>query len=365
MKVALVLGTSTGGVGQHARSLVDRLPALGIDVDVHGPSDTDALFGFSARGAGFLPVEIAAAPRPVSDSRAIRRLRQQLTGYDVVHAHGLRAAAFAGLALGKRRAGRTPLVTTWHNAVLGTGARRRILERLERVAAVRADITLGASTDLVERARSLGAIDARLGPVAAPPLPPPQRDPAELRAELDIPAEQPLVLAVGRLAPQKSYDILLRAAATWRDRQPQPVVLVAGDGPLLDQLSAEADAGGLPVRFLGRRADVPDLMAAADVVVLTSAWEARALVAQEALRAGAPLVATAVGGVPELVDDAAILVPAGDADAVAAGVAQLLDDPALRTSYADKGRERAISWPDEDDTARAVAAVYRELTALA
>ncbi len=361
MKVALVLGTSTGGVGQHVKSLVDRLPALGVEVDVHGPSDADALFGFSVSGAGFLPVEIAAAPRPVSDSKAIRRLRQQLTGYDIVHAHGLRAAAFVGLALGKRREGRTPLVATWHNAILGTGARRRVLETLERVAATRADVTLGASSDLVERARSLGAVDARLAPVAAPPLPAPQRDPAQLRAELGA-GERPLVLAVGRLAPQKAYDVLLGAAALWRERDPQPLVVVAGDGPLLDQLSAVVDAEHLPVRFLGRRADVPDLLAAADVVVLTSAWEARALVAQEALRAGAPLVATAVGGLPELVDDAAVLAPAGDVEAIAAGVARLLDDPALRKAYADKGREQAKTWPDQDDTARLVAAVYRQLT---
>lgn len=361
MRVGLVLGTSTGGVGQHVRSLVQRLPAYGIEVSVHGPAAADALFGFSALGARFAPVEISAAPRPVADLRAIRTLRAQLGSHDIVHAHGLRAAAFAGLALGRRRAGRTPLVATWHNAVLGGGLRRSVLTGLERVAANRADLTLGASEDLVARARSLGASTARLGPVAAPPLAASTRDPVHVRAELGAAADRPLVLAVGRLAPQKGYDVLLRAAATWRNRTPQPLVVVAGDGPLLAELQSAVDREQLPVRFLGRRSDVADLLAAADVAVLTSAWEARALVAQEALRAGVPLVATAVGGVPGLVGDAAVLVPADDPEAVARAVAGLLDDPARRAVLARLGLEQARSWPDEDAVAATLAAVYHEL----
>jgi glycosyltransferase involved in cell wall biosynthesis len=364
VKAALVIGSTTGGIGQHVRSLAERLPGYGIQVDVYGPSKADTLFGFSARGAGFYPVDIGVAPRPLADVRVVRILRRRLAGYDVIHAHGLRAAAFAGLALGRRRVGRTPLVATWHNAVLGGGWRRRLLELLERVAAARADLTLGASDDLVERARVMGAPEALLGPVAAPPVAPARRDRTVVRAELGC-GKRPLVLAVGRLAPQKRYDVLLAAAARWRTRTLPPVVAIAGDGPLLEKLRASASSDSLPVVFLGRRSDVADLLRAADVAVLTSDWEARALVAQEALRAGVPLVATAVGGVPELVNGAAVLVPANDPDAVAREVAALLDDPDRRAGLASRGFAQAAGWPDEDDVAEALASHYRRLTGAA
>jgi glycosyltransferase involved in cell wall biosynthesis len=314
-----------------------------------------------------------------ADARAVRRLRRllpgaDLPGADVVHAHGLRAGLLAGLALDHRRYPapdhrrypapdhrRYPaLVVTWHNRVLGGAARRAAYAVLERIVARHADVTLGASPDLVTRARALGARDARFGPVAAPPLPPPARPPGQVRATLGA-AQRPLVLAVGRLHPQKGFDTLVAAAARWARRTPPPLVAIAGDGPARGALAAAIAASGAPVRLLGRRDDVADLLAAADVVVLSSVWEARALVAQEALRAGRPLVATAVGGVPDLVGDAAVLVPAGSVEALAGAVAGLLDDPAAARVLAHRGPARAAEWPDEQDTAEQVAAVYREL----
>ena len=147
--------------------------------------------------------------------------------------------------------------------------------------------------------------------------------------------------------------LLLAARGAW----PEAVVAVAGDGPRAAELAAAAP----DVRWLGRRDDVADLLAAADVVVLPSLWEARSLTAQEALRAGRPLVATAVGGVPELVRDGAVLVPPNDPAGLARAVRRLLDDPAEAAAVAARGREVAAGWPDEDDTVDQVAAVYAEL----
>ena len=356
MKALIVLATSTGGIGTHVASLVQRLPALGVDVAVMSPTVTDEQFDFRARGAHFIPVEIATQPR-LADVAVVRALRAAIADADVVHAHGLRATALTALALGRRRRGRTPLVATWHNAVLGPGPRRVVLAALERLSARRADVTLGASADLVDRAARLGAPAARLSPVAAPAMPPPTRDPVAVRAELGA-DHRPVVLAVGRLAPQKDYDTLLGAAVDWQARSPRPLVVVAGDGPERDRLQHSIDTRGLDVRLLGHRDDVPDLLAASDVYVLTSSWEARAMVVQEAMRAGVPVVATAVGGVPELAAGAAVLVPPADPAAVARAVADLLDDDHRRTALARRGRDRAAGWPDEDDTARDVAAVY-------
>jgi glycosyltransferase involved in cell wall biosynthesis len=360
MRASIVLATSTGGIGTHVASLVERLPGLGIDIAVVSPAATELQFGFRALGAAFTTVEITNLPRPGNDIAAVRAIRVALAGADVVHSHGLRATSLTALALGRRRHGRTPLVATWHNAVLGSGIRRGVLAALELFSARRADVTLGASSDLMKRAARLGAPDARFLPVAAPAMASPTRDRVEVLAEFGA-DDRPVVLAVGRLAPQKDYDTLLDAAAAWQARSPRPVLLVAGEGPERDRLRRTIDARGLDVRLLGHRDDVPDLLAASDVYVLTSTWEARALVVQEAMRAGVPVVATGVGGVPELVGGAAILVPPADPAAVAHAVADLLDDDRRRAELARRGRERAVGWPDEDDTALAVAAVYHEV----
>jgi glycosyltransferase involved in cell wall biosynthesis len=140
---------------------------------------------------------------------------------------------------------------------------------------------------------------------------------------------------------------------------------VAGGGPdevALRTLIADRRA---PVRLLGRRTDVPDLLAAADLVVLTSLWEARSLVAQEALLLGRPLVASAVGGLPKLLGDGARMVRARDVDALDAAVRLLLTNPRERADLAERGRARAAGWPTPDDTVSQVAAVYQEVTGVA
>lgn len=390
-----MLSTSSGGVGTHVRSVVDRLPELGVQPHVVAPAATGQNFGFipaasalTGEGASsgvaavsapaapvdFTVVEICTRPRPRYDVAAVRKIRAILHGRrpddaalatgplppDVVHAHGFRAAALTGLALGRRREGRVPLVATWHNAVLGTTPRRAVLSGLERLAARRADVTLGASSDLVQRALDLGAPDARLAPVAAPALPPAQRGRDEVRAELGA-GERPVILAVGRLAPQKDYDTLLAAAARWVYREPRPLVVIAGDGPELPRLRRAAEDARVDVLFLGRRDDVADLLTAADVYVITSRWEARALVVQEAARASVPVVATAVGGLPELMGNDAELVAPGDPAAVAEAVTGLLDEPARAAGLAARARSRAETWPDEDATAAHLAALYAEL----
>lgn len=362
MRVTIVLATSTGGVGAHVRSLVERLPEFGVTVTVACPVETEHRFGFAAAGAAFYPLPIAAAPRPVRDGIVVRRLRAMTAGSDVVHAHGLRAAALAGLALGRRRPGRIPLVATWHNAVLLTGLRRKVLVGLETLAARRADVTLGVSSDLVDRASQLGAPEARLAPVPASAMPPPRRTRSAVRTELGA-GDRPVVLAVGRLALQKDYDTLLAAAAHLQGHPARPLVVVAGDGPEQDRLQRVIDAHHLPVRLLGRRNDVPDLLTVADVYVLSSQWEGSPLVVQEAMAAGVPVVATAVGGVPEMVRTGAVLVPAGDSDAIAREVRALLEDADRRAELSERARAVAATWPDEAETARQVARVYRELAA--
>jgi glycosyltransferase involved in cell wall biosynthesis len=275
-----------------------------------------------------------------------------------VHAHGLRAGLVAGLA----RPG-VPLIVTWHNSVLAKGLRGQASALVERVVARSATLTLGASDDLVARARTLGARNARLGEVAAPTLAAPKRTRAAVRAEFRLAPGAPLILSVGRLHPQKRYDLLIEASARWRQLTPAPVVVVAGSGPSYMSLAQQSSERHAPFHLLGRRSDVPDLLGGADLAVVTSDWEARQLFAQEALTAGTPLIATAVGGVPGLVGDAALLIPPGDVDALDKAVRRMLADPQLRADYAARGPVQAATWPTEEQTVSAVRAAYAEVTA--
>ncbi len=359
-RVLLVLATSTGGVGRHVASLAAGLTARGCAVTVAGPAATEELFGFRRAGARFRAVEIAGRIRPVADARAASGLRRALRGPqrpDLVHAHGLRAGLITALVRPRTR----PLVLTLHNPVTAApGSRRLLVEALERTAVRSADLVLAASADLAGRARSLGADDVRLAPVAAPALPAARRSPRQVRTELDAEG-RPLLLAVGRLHPQKGFDVLIEAVTALAGRRPPPLAVIAGDGPAESALRAQIEAAGAPVRLLGRRTDIADLLGAADLVLLPSRWEARALVAQEALRAGRPLVATRVGGLPGLVGDGAVLVAQEDAGALAAAVAGLLDDPVAAAALAERGRVQASTWPTEADMLEALSTAYVEL----
>jgi glycosyltransferase involved in cell wall biosynthesis len=173
---------------------------------------------------------------------------------------------------------------------------------------------------------------------------------------------QPVVFAAGRLAPQKGFGVLLEAAARWRDLEPAPLLIIAGAGPLAGELRAKAAALTVDVEFPGRRDDIPALLASAAVFVLPSLWEGQPLVLQEALRAGVPVVATHTGGIPDMTgDDAALLVPPGDAARLADAVRCVLRDPALSTRLRAAARKRGAALPSEDDAVAAVLACYADV----
>lgn len=354
LRIAYVLGTSGGGTGAHVAMLAEGCAGQVAAVAAYGPAAAGRRF-FPGGRITFVPVEIADRPRPVRDAAAVLRLRHLLGRGrpDVVHAHGLRAGALAALALAlppPRRSGpprpRPALLVTVHNAPPAGGPAGLVYRALERIVARRADAVACVSADLTARMRRLGARDGGPALVPAPdagtPAPP---DIAAARASLGG-AGRPVVLAVGRLAAQKGFTVLLDAAVRWQDRVPVPLVAIAGEGPLAGTLRGQARAAGLDAAFLGPRADVPALLAAADVVAVPSEWEGQPLVIQEALRAGRPIVASRVGGIPDLTgDDGALLIPPGDPGALAAAVLAVLDDPALAGRLASATRARAGALP--------------------
>jgi glycosyltransferase involved in cell wall biosynthesis len=372
LRVSYVLATAGAGTGYHAAMLAEGAARRGMSVAVFGPAVSLTRFFPAAYGAAirFGQVEIGAAPHPVRDAAAVRHLRRLLAAEDpqIVHAHGTRAGAFAAAALGsaaRRPPGTVPaLVVTMHNAPPEGRAAGLIYRGLERFVAARAGTVLCVSEDLADRMRRLGARETGRALVPAPdPGPPTAEAAARARADLDADA-RPVILAAGRLAPQKGFDVLLAAASAWQNRSPRPVLAMAGQGPLAGDLAAQAAALGVEARFLGARPDVPALLAAATVVVVPSRWEGQPLFVQEALRAGRPLIATRVGGIPDLTgDDAALLVPAEDPAALREAVLSILDNPALATGLASAARERAATLPSEDDAVQAALARYERLAA--
>jgi glycosyltransferase involved in cell wall biosynthesis len=379
------------------------LAARGIGASVIGPSSADAAFRFgSLPGVTFSPVEFGDRPRP-SDVAAVLRLRRLLRYRtagaigagdppwpDVVHAHGLRAGALTVLAIagvsGRGRRGRRPaLVVTVHNAPpSGRGAPALIYRILELVVARRAELVLCVSADLEARMRSAGArrtgraivpsakagtvpaagqgpVDHAAGSAASAPSAP-STPPVPPGLGEACAAGRPVVLAVGRLAAQKGFDVLLDAASRWRDLDPAPLLAIAGDGPLAGELRARAASLGVDAMFLGHRDDVADLLAAAAVFVLPSRWEGQPLVVQEALRAGAAIVATRVGGIPDLAgDNAALLVAPGDAPALAAAVRSVLTDASLAGRLRTAALRRGAALPTVDDAVAAALAAYAQV----
>lgn len=171
----------------------------------------------------------------------------------------------------------------------------------------------------------------------------------------------PTVLAVARLHPQKGLGYLLQAATLLPDVR----FLVAGDGPARSELTHQAETLRLGDRFqfLGERGDVPALLRAADVFVLPSLYEGLPVSVLEAMAAGTPVVATAVGGTDEAVVDgeSGILVPPRDPEALANAMREVLSNPPLASKLVGGAKARVGASFSADAVARGVSEVYAEL----
>ena len=366
----MVVGRSTGGIGTHVAQLSADLRDRDTDVIVVTHPLTAQRFDLG-------PVRLwwpgsAGWIRALHDFRLLRRLA---LNSDIVHAHGHQGALLATLSTMSiaftRDRVRPKLIVSQHNAILASSGRQELKRLAQRWVARHADLVTGASSDLVEEALAFGAARVELAEVPSPRVPGllaqrpadrPTRDRIRqalisvLAPDVSVLAPdavdftEPLVVTISRIAPQKNLPVLVEAASlldnacTW-------VVLGDGDPELLAQLQGQVRALGVRVHFVGARSDADEWLRAAEVFVLPSEWEARALVVQEAMAAGTPVVATDFGGLHDLVAGTGLLVIPGDPAAIAEATDRILSDAGLRADLAARGREVAKALPNGRDTA--------------
>jgi L-malate glycosyltransferase len=176
-----------------------------------------------------------------------------------------------------------------------------------------------------------------------------------------VPTDAPVVLCVANLIAYKGHRYLLEAVARLKDQGVACTLLLVGDGPERPALERQAARLGIDARFLGARTDVPALLARARVFVLSSLHEGMSNAVMEAMAAGRPIVATAVGGTPELLDGRGLLVPPRDPGALAAGLKRVLIDRRLADRLAAEAREWSHAHLRADAMVERHVDIYREL----
>lgn len=186
-----------------------------------------------------------------------------------------------------------------------------------------------------------------------------------VRKEFNISADAPLLGMIGRLEPQKDHENFLRAAARIHTDHPAARFFIVGDGSLRGQLVALTHTLGLQdaVTFCGLRKDIPAVMAALDMLVISSQYEGLPVVLLEAMAAGLPIVSTAVSGVISVVADGetGILVPPSNSDALADACLRLIGNPELRRKMGQNGYARVKSRYGMTAMTEKTVALYRDL----
>ncbi len=301
-------------------------------------------------------------------STIVYRLAQKLReeGFSLVHTHDYKTDLLGLLAA---RLARVRAVATVHLHDLST--RRLRLYRLADLLVLRAFPKVIAVAEALRReliAAGLpgdrivtvhNAIDAEAFASDA------SSRGSKLRQQMGIGAQQPVISTVGRLSPQKGLIDFLRSARRVLSTSPNVRFLIIGDGPARQQLWDLSHYLGIQgaISFLGYQRDIAPFMAMSDVIVMASLWEGFPYVLLEALALARPVVATRVGGIPEIVEDGSsgLLVPPRDPERLAAAILYLLRNPGTAAKLGQQGRERVEREFNVQTMARQTAQVYREV----
>lgn len=375
---------ASGARGGGAAHLVDLLPELrriGWDCQAAVGSDGPLASDLEALGVPVHPLDLMGRRlrfgRVREAMRLVRTARRLQS--DVVHIHGTRAAFFHAAARAAMREGpeRPSVVYTAHGLAYRkeAWAGERVVSLLaERVACRGADAVMSVSRADLDDLDRRGFLGRRPGfhvrnAVRLPEAAGPRRP--EARRRLGLPSDGPVVGTVSRLVPQKAVDDLIGAAGaaqSIRSADGPPITLVVvGDGPLRPELerriSADRAGPGVRVVLLGTRDDVPDVLPAFDLFVLSSRWEGEPIALLEAMAAGLPCVATETAGAREILGDspeAGRLTPVGDVAALGRVIADVIADRGAAQALGAGARDLMRSRTPRAQALR-VAEIYRSL----
>jgi glycosyltransferase involved in cell wall biosynthesis len=350
-RIAIVCEPPDGGVAEHVFHLVRGLPAHGHEPVLFAPA------AFKYRDE--LPVRVLPFRRdyahPHEDARSLGRLVRALRGFDLVHSHSAKSGVIGRVAAKLRG---LPSVYTPHGfPFVGemSAARRRFGVAMERALDPITDVTICVCAFERGLAREQG-LRTRLEVVhnGCPPAPP--VEPAIAPGGL-------VVGAVSTLRRAKRIDVLLDAMPRVLREVPEARLVVAGEGPLRDELHAQAARLGLQVEWHAPFVAPPArYLNGLDVYVLSSSWEAFPIGPLEAMACGVPQVVSAVGGTGEsVVPETGVRVPPRDPEALASAIVALLRDPERRARMAAASRRRHAEHFTVDRQIAGTAAVYDSL----
>ncbi len=355
---------SVGGMESVVRMLTDGLVRAGVtvhadllvDVGDHPP------LAPLLRASGVVVHITEVPPRRYGVERAAMRHLCRRLDPDVVHCHGYRADVLDGSVA---RGLGLPVVSTVHGFT-GGGWKNALYERLQFRALRRMDRVVAVSSPLVDRLTRRGVPRDRivLLPNAYRALEP-ALSRAAARARLGLAGEGRTVGWIGRMSREKGADVFARAAIT-SGRSDLEWVMV-GDGPERSHVEAQVRNAGFSDRFvfMGQQPDAGRLVRAFDVLVLSSRTEGTPIVALEAMAAGVPVVATAVGGVPDLLEgDAGRLVEPERPGELAAAACDLIDNPGMAEAMAARASTRLTARYAVEPWVDAHVELYQRLAAL-
>jgi glycosyltransferase involved in cell wall biosynthesis len=365
LKVCIILPKlQIGGAEMHVLSLLKQIDPERFAVSLMCLSPGDSRMEEEAGRCveSFVTVHFRWRRCLVSFAKMTRFLKAGR--FDVVHCHlpladslGRLAGWFAGVPV---------LLTTEHGKFLW---KPLYYLAFERMLVPITDMRICVSRDILEiRRRREGTPERKLvyipNAVDTVRFRSPSRGRASVAAEFGWDPAHPIVIAVGRLEPEKNYELFIQAIDRIRPRFPSIECLLAGDGKRRAALASLVGSLGLGphVVFAGVRADIPDLLGAADVFVLSSLKEGLPVSLLEAMAAGKGIVATSVGGIPETIRDGenGFLVPSGDVEALAGGIASLLADEGLRVRLGRSAREDVERDYDLKNVVRRIESLYEE-----
>lgn len=366
----------TGGAQENAFHTVRLANRDRFEVDlISGPTrGGEGSIEESVRAAG---IEIqrepflVRSPAPLRDMLTLRRLTRRFCErkYDIVHTHTSKAGFLGRLAA--ERAGTPIVVHTPHGNIFHgyfSGWLTRLFVWMERHAARRTDRIIELTPGGVEEhlAEGIGRREQYrviFSGIDTKPFESAAARRGSTRAALGVSEGEVLIGGVGRLEPIKGFTYFVEAAKTVCAREPGVRFILAGAGSEHEALAAQARPLGERFRFLGLRRDVPELMAALDVLVVPSVNEGMGRVLLEAGAAGVPAVASRVGGIPDIVDDGetGLLTPPRDASALAEALRTLVQAPERRRFMGATARAKVVPQFSLEKMVDRIEALYEEL----